>query len=219
VPWVRLKLAMSLDGKTALANGRSQWITGAAARRDVQKLRAMSTALVTGVQTVNDDDPLLTVRADELDVEFADHSADIPRSIVILDPNGRVNPAARVLANPNCLLVCLKAPQTELACETVAVPDDGAGRIHLPSLLRLLAERECSEVLFECGATLAGEMVTQGLVDELILYTAPHFLGADARALLNTAKIGSMHDRIALGIVDVRHVGMDIRITCIPQMT
>ncbi|MEX2327426.1 MAG: bifunctional diaminohydroxyphosphoribosylaminopyrimidine deaminase/5-amino-6-(5-phosphoribosylamino)uracil reductase RibD, partial [Pseudomonadales bacterium] len=219
LPYVRLKLAMSLDGKTALENGQSKWITGGAARRDVQKLRAMSAALVTGVQTVNDDDPSLTVRADELGVEYASVSAEVARPIFILDPAARINPGARILANPDTVLVCLPGTETELACQRVSVPDDGSGRIHLLALLKLLAAREYSEILIECGATLAGQMVAQGLVDELIVYAAPSFLGADARSLLNIEKIDSMHDRIAIGIQDVRQIGEDIRITCVPQIT
>ncbi|MEX0943075.1 MAG: bifunctional diaminohydroxyphosphoribosylaminopyrimidine deaminase/5-amino-6-(5-phosphoribosylamino)uracil reductase RibD [Pseudomonadales bacterium] len=219
LPYVRLKLAMSLDGKTALENGQSKWITGGAARRDVQKLRAMSAALVTGVQTVNDDDPSLTVRADELEVEYASVSAEVARPIFILDPGARINPGARILDNPDTVLVCLPGTETELSCQRVSVPDDGSGRIHLLALLKLLAAREYSEILIECGASLAGQMVAQGLVDELIVYAAPSFLGADARSLLNIEKIDNMHDRIVIGIQDVRQIGEDIRITCVPQIT
>lgn len=225
LPFVRVKLAMSLDGKTALANGRSQWITGPAARRDVQKLRARSSALVTGVQTVNDDNPSLTVRAEELDAPEAALSAILARPIVVLDPRLRIERHASLLANPNLLLACLKATAGatdqdagELAGITLLpLDDDGQGRIELTAVLRELAVRDCNEVLFECGATLAGAVVESGLADEIIIYAAPTFLGADARSLLNMRKLDSMHARTRLELTDVRKVGQDLRLTLVPQ--
>ena len=218
LPFVRLKLAMSLDGKTALANGESRWITGEPARRDVQKLRARSSAIVTGVQTVIDDDPSMTVRAGELETEFAAVSASLGRPIVILDPNLRVNADAGLLANPNTVIACLdSAPERpEINATRLRMPADAVGRIDLHELLRHLADMECNEVLFECGATLAAAVIAAGLVDELVIYAAPVMMGADARSLLKLAKIDSMHDLIELQVADVRHIGKDIRMTCVP---
>ena len=219
LPFVRLKLAMSLDGKTALANGVSQWITGRAARQDVQRWRARSAAIVTGVQTINDDDPLLNVRADDLAGSTAAMSATIRRPVVVLDPTQRVRRDARVLDNPDTILVSLagNAPARDITCEQMTGTPDGAGRIDLRALLVELAAREFSEVLFECGATLAGSLVQHGLVDEFIVYAAPTFLGSDARSLLQLAKIDSMHDRRDLTVIDIRSVGSDIRFICRPK--
>lgn len=218
LPFVRLKLAMSLDGKTALENGASRWITGAPARRDVQRLRARSSAIVTGVQTIIDDDPSLTVREAELDVGDAALSASIARPIVILDPHCRINRRAKVLDNPDAIVACLGAPadDSEPAPPVMILPPNGEGRIDLAALLRRLAEMQCNEVLFECGATLAGALVESSLVDEIVIYAAPTLLGADARSLLGVAKIDSMQDRIDLEITDVRQIGRDIRMTCSP---
>lgn len=219
VPYIRLKLGMSLDGKTALSNGESKWITGKAARRDVQKLRARSSAVITGVQTVIDDDPAMTVRANELEAEFAELAATVPRRIVVLDPRLRINRNAQILKNPNTLLVCLEASSADpdIKCEKMRLPSDGHNRIALPALLSRLADLECNEVLFECGATLAASVLDGGLADELVVYIAPAALGADARSLLNLAKIDSMKDRIEFKVADVRHIGEDIRMICIPS--
>lgn len=218
LPYVRLKLAMSLDGKTALENGESRWITGAPARRDVQKLRARSSAIVTGVQTVIDDDPSLTVRSAELDVAHATLSASIERPIVILDPDCRIDRSAKVLKNPDAIVACLKTPvdDTAPALRVMILPPNGEGRIDLDALLRNLAGMQCNEVLFECGATLAGALVESAMVDEIVIYAAPTLLGADARSLLGLAKIDSMQDRVDLTITDIRQIGRDIRMTCSP---
>ena len=173
---------------------------------------------MTGVQTVIDDDPAMTVRAGELGTEFAAVSAGLERPIVILDSNLRINADAGLLANPNTLIACLDSaperPDIDVSC--VRLPADAGGRIDLLELLRHLAGMECNEVLFECGATLAAALIASGLVDELVIYAAPVMMGADARSLLKLAKIDSMHDLIELQVADVRHIGKDIRITCVP---
>ena len=177
-PWVRLKLAMTLDGKTALANGESKWITSPAARADVQKYRAMSAAIVTGVQTVIDDDPRLNVRAEELDVALADVAAGVDRPVYILDSNGRLPDDVALRLRDSTVVVSGEGVSGDLVLPL------NDGRIDLDALLDELAAREHSEVLFECGATLAGALVTQKLVDELVVYVAPKFMGGDARSLL-----------------------------------
>jgi diaminohydroxyphosphoribosylaminopyrimidine deaminase/5-amino-6-(5-phosphoribosylamino)uracil reductase len=215
MPFVRLKLAMSMDGKTALANGASQWITGAAARHDVQLLRARSSAIVTGVQTVIDDDPALTVRAEGLQVELADLAASIARPIVVLDSNRRMPTAAKLLHNPQTLIACgadLCGAEPP-AANVLGVKRSADGRLDLTDLLAQLAARDCNEVLFECGATLAGSLVRSGLLDEIVLYMAPRFMGKDARSLLNIPTIDTMHDLVELAITDVRTVGKDLRLT------
>ncbi len=215
LPFVRLKLAMSLDGKTALSNGQSQWITGRAARKDVQRLRARSSAVVTGVQTVVDDDPALTVRAEDLDAREATLASEIERKIVVLDPNLRIPASAKLLADPNLLLVTLIDPtgSGHPGVEQIQLPEDGNRRIELNALLKALAQRDCNEVLFECGATLAGSLLQQQHVDELIIYVAPKLMGDKARSLVDFTELTDMNDVPELVFTDVRNLGGDIRIT------
>ncbi len=215
LPFVRLKLAMSLDGKTALANGESRWITGEAARRDVQRLRARSSAIVTGVQTVVDDDPSLNVRPDEIDIEQALLSSEIERKIVVLDPEMRIPSSSGLLANRDTILATLPDPTDarSLDVELMPLPDDGNGRIDLTALLRELAARDCNEVLFECGATLGGSLLKNNLVDELVIYMAPKLMGNLSRSLVSLGEIKSMKDVPDLEFTDIRNLGGDIRIT------
>ena len=220
LPFVRLKLAMSLDGKTALANGDSQWITSAAARQDVQRLRARSSVVVTGVETVISDDPAMTVRADELEVEYADLAATVARSIIVMDTHLRIPRVSRILQNPQTQVACsaaaaltmVDADQEVRSIRTMVTSLGPDGRLDIPELLRHLASQNNNEVLFECGATLAGSLVRSGLVDEIVLYMAPRLMGKDARSLLNIPAIGNMGDLIELDIQDVRQVGPDLRL-------
>jgi diaminohydroxyphosphoribosylaminopyrimidine deaminase/5-amino-6-(5-phosphoribosylamino)uracil reductase len=215
LPFVRLKLAMSMDGKTALANGKSQWITGEAARRDVQRLRARSSAIVTGVQTVIDDDPSLTVRAGELDVKESRLASEVERFIVVLDPEKRIPVSAKLLNNPNTILATLEDPANskKLPVTQIRLPDDGARRIDLRALLLKLASMDCNEVLFECGANLAGSLINDRLVDEIIIYMAPKLMGQGARSLMNINGLTDMRDVPGLEFTDVRNLDGDLRIT------
>lgn len=214
LPLVRLKLGMSMDGRTALANGVSQWITGPEARRDVQRLRARSSAIVTGVQTVIDDDPRLDVRPAELGGQHAELASTIGRPLVVLDPRQRIDRKARVLSNPNVLIVSAEESDD---LPGFAAPTDEKGRIALEPLLRRLADREVNEVLFECGPTLAGAVVAAGLVDELVLYAAPVMLGPDGRGLLQLAKIDSMQHRIEWDLIESRRIGDDLKLVLKPR--
>lgn len=209
-PYVRVKLAASLDGRTALASGESKWITGESARADVQRLRARSSAILTGVGTVLADDPSLTVR----DVEIKRQPLR-----VVVDGNLSMRADARLLRLPGKTLVVTAAddadyaePLLEAGAE-VMVLAAGAGRVDLALLMQDLAVREVNELLVEAGATVCGALLEAGLVDELVLYLAPHLLGSSARGLFNIPALESMADRIALDIVDVRAVGKDWRIT------
>ena len=226
LPYVRLKLAMTMDGKTALSNGESQWITGPEARRDVQKLRARSSAIVTGVQTIIDDDPQLTVRAADLDVEFAELSEAVRRKVVVLDSKLRIPSGAGILNNPDTVIVCVKnaldtaksvAEQAlkHLGAQLWSTDENADGRVDLYSLLQQLAKAGCNEVLFECGATLAGSLISQGLVDELVIYTAPKLMGNEAKSLLNFASPDNMRDLVELEIKDVRQLGRDLKIIAV----
>jgi diaminohydroxyphosphoribosylaminopyrimidine deaminase/5-amino-6-(5-phosphoribosylamino)uracil reductase len=212
-PFVRLKLAMTLDGKTALSNGESKWITGEAARADVQRYRAMSSAIITGVQTVIDDDPDLSVRAEQLDVPNKAAALRVHRPVYVLDSSGRMPPTAKLLARKGNVLVCHKASEVNVrGAEVLALPG-APGAIDLVALLTELASREHSEVLFECGATLAGSLLAQRLVDELVIYVAPRLMGGGARSLLNLPEIARMSGLVDLQIEDIRAVGNDFRIT------
>lgn len=214
-PYVRLKLAMTLDGKTALANGKSQWITGEAARRDVQALRARSSAIVTGVQTVIDDDPRMTVRAESLDAPDADSAAARRRPVYILDSRGRVPRDAQLMGREDVVLVSTRDVDTTV--ENLVINEDDQGRVDLQQLMSVLAGRDTNEVLFECGATLAGSLVSQRLCDEVVIYAAPRFIGNTGRSLLNLPEIDNMGDLVDMKITDVQSVDRDLRITLIPD--
>ena len=216
-PFIRLKLAMSLDGKTALNNGLSKWITSEAARADVQKLRAQSSAIVTGVQTVIDDDPSLKVRAGLPGVDHRADAVNLVRPVYILDSNLRIPLDSQLLENRNTVIVCIeRTRQLHHQHEVIEIQSD-QGRVCLNSLVKLLAKREHSEVLFECGATLGGAMIAAGLVDELVIYAAPILIGAGGRSLISLPEIDRMADRINLTVNEVRMVGEDLRITAKPS--
>jgi len=216
LPLVRCKLAMSVDGRTAMASGESQWITGPAARGDVQRLRARSCAVVTGIGSILLDNSSLTVRKAELGLaEGASLALEKQPLRVVLDPQQRLAVDAKVLQNGvSSLVVSSLAPSAELTSLGVRqwqLPD-GKGRIDLKLLLQGLAEQQCNEVLVEAGATLAGAFVAAGLVDELIVYMAPTLMGSQARSLLDLP-IEAMADKRPLKITDMRAVGDDWRIT------
>ena len=213
-PWVRLKLAMSLDGRTALANGTSQWITGQPARRDVHRLRARSSAILTGVGTVLADDPALTARLD------AEPAAAVQQPVrVILDTHLQTPAAARCLDLEGETVIMTCATD---ATATAALTRPGVSVVHLPerqgrmdpdAVLRHLGALQLNEVHVEAGATLSGALLSAGLVDELVLYMAPHLLGDAARGLFVLPELERMEHRIQLSISDIRAVGEDWRIT------
>jgi diaminohydroxyphosphoribosylaminopyrimidine deaminase/5-amino-6-(5-phosphoribosylamino)uracil reductase len=220
---VRAKLAMSLDGRTAMASGESQWITGPAARRDVQRLRAMSCAIVTGVGTVMADDCALTVRPAELGLSpEAAQLASVRQPLrVVLDSNLRISPDARVLQGDAPTLLChaetTLVPAALAAGPAQYVPLHSAAQgLDLHGLMAALADRQCNEILVESGPRLAGALLQAGLLDELIIYMAPTLLGDLARPLLELP-IDTMADRVQLRVDDVRKVGTDWRITAVPN--
>lgn len=213
MPFVRLKMAASLDGRTAMQSGESQWITGPAARQDVQRLRARSSAIITGIESIKHDDSALTVRADELglDKDWADEIAQRQPLRVVLDSKGQISKDANILQQPGTTLVGVRHGVQLHGVETLPLNHDEHG-LDLTALLKELGLRQCNEVLVETGATLAGEFVRQGLVDEMVLYMAPCLLGSDARALLNWP-MTTMAEKQTLTILDNRMVGQDIRLT------
>ena len=224
-PFVRCKLAMSLDGRTAMASGESRWITGPASRADVHRWRARSSAIVTGIGTVLADDPALTSRLHE----FGDTHEVLPALKVVLDSQLRTPPHAQVLAPPGrALILCSESDPARAAALRAAggeivmiIGARGAGgaraRVDLAQTMQRLAAREVNEVLLECGPTLAGSCLVAGLVDELILYIAPVLMGDSARGLFHLPAVQAMADRHRLDIVEVESVGVDWRITATPQ--
>lgn len=222
LPWVRVKLAMSLDGRTAMASGESKWITGPAARADVQRLRARSGAVVSGADSVLLDDSALTVRASELGLPVDEAAAAAARQPlrVLVDSLRRVPLDQRFFreAGPT-LVISTSAEQAAddyraAGSELLAVP--GAdGKVDLHAVLRTLAERGCNEVLVEAGAGLSGAFWRAGLVDELIVYMAPRLLGSQARPLMQLP-FESMSEAMDVDIVDMRAIGQDWRITARP---
>ncbi|MEI7036494.1 bifunctional diaminohydroxyphosphoribosylaminopyrimidine deaminase/5-amino-6-(5-phosphoribosylamino)uracil reductase RibD [Fulvimonas yonginensis] len=217
-PWVRVKLAMSLDGRTALANGESKWISGEAARADVQRWRARSSAILTGSGTVLADDPRLTVRPPD---GRENPAAAGPRPLrVILDRRLRTPAGSRVLDAdaPTLLMHAAEAaiPAHLLAVERVALPVAG-GHLDLDAALAELARRQVSELHVEAGPTLCGALFAQGLADELLLYVAPVLLGDAARPLLHLPTLTDMAQRWRLNPVEQRAVGSDWRLRLRPS--
>ncbi len=216
-PFVRCKLAMSLDGRTAMASGESQWITGEAARLDVQRLRARASAVMTGVATVLADDPGLNVR---LPGELVRQPLR-----VILDAELAMPSTARTLSLDGQVLIFTavteaerQAPLQAAGAQVYSVPRRDGG-LDLAAVLAELARREINEVHLECGATLAGAMLRAGLIDELIIYMAPLLLGDGARGLFHLPGLTRMSERIPLDILDIRAIDRDWRITVRPTRT
>jgi diaminohydroxyphosphoribosylaminopyrimidine deaminase/5-amino-6-(5-phosphoribosylamino)uracil reductase len=219
LPFVRCKLAMSLDGRTAMASGESRWITHEAARRDVQFLRAQSSAIVTGIGTVLNDDPSLNVRLTPLDLPgLQPEETPIQPVRVVVDSRLRLPPTAQVLRLPGQTLVAcidadpLHAAALEAAGARLCRLPERAGRVDLTSLFAFLAAQEINEVLLEAGHTLAGAALQAGLIDEFWIYLAPHLMGDGARGLFHLPGLERMDQRIGLEILDVRPIGRDWRI-------
>ncbi|OBS08706.1 bifunctional diaminohydroxyphosphoribosylaminopyrimidine deaminase/5-amino-6-(5-phosphoribosylamino)uracil reductase RibD [Acidihalobacter prosperus] len=220
LPWVRVKSAMSLDACTALASGESRWITDAAARYDVQRWRARADAILTGIDTVLADDPSLNVRLEPEELGIDGAVAQPLR--VVLDSDLRMSPEARIFRLAGQVLVIAAEgrirPATRAALEArgaevvgVAATVQGRG-LDLVEVLRLLARRGINEVHVEAGATLAGALVRESLVDELVIYVAPHLLGGGARAVFALPTLENMGERTHLEITQTRRVGDDWRL-------
>ncbi|WP_340331307.1 bifunctional diaminohydroxyphosphoribosylaminopyrimidine deaminase/5-amino-6-(5-phosphoribosylamino)uracil reductase RibD [Vreelandella gomseomensis] len=226
-PFVRLKMAMSLDGRTAMGSGESQWITGPEARCQVQRLRARSSAILSGVESVIMDDSRLTVRAEQLGLDDAAAIASRQPLRVIVDSQLRLPLAAACLRAPGRTLVMTtsddvdrRARLTDAGAEVQTLPADAQGRVDLPSLLAWLARHEAvNELLVETGATLAGAMLNAALIDELQLFVAPTLLGGEARPLFALPGLTLMADQQRLDIHDIRAVGQDWRIIASPLVT
>ncbi len=220
LPYVRCKLAMSLDGRTAMADGKSQWITSAAARSDVQRLRAQSGAIISGADTVIMDNASLTLRESELHLDNAQDIIALPPLRVLLDSCQRVSVDAKFfqISSPILLVHALSESTKQYPdwVETISMPN-AEKKIDLEKLIRLLAERQINDVLIESGATLAGSFLSAGLIDELIIYMAPKLMGSLARPLFELP-LQELNSAVNLQIVDMRAVGKDWKIVARPSL-
>lgn len=220
-PFIRLKMASSLDGRTALKNGESQWITGEAARRDVQFLRARSSAILTSAATVLDDNPSLNVR---LSSEELGQQREVSQPVkVIVDSKLKLKGQEKIFKTGGAVWVYTlntdkdKHRQLLAAGADITVLDGVDGRINLSVLFEHLASREINEVHTECGQTLAGSLMRQKLVDELVIYMAPKFLGNQSRGLFDLGELTEMVSAPKCKIKQLRSVGEDIRLTLTPE--
>ena len=204
-PWVRVKVASSLDGRTALEDGSSQWITGPEARADGHRWRARACAVLTGIGTVMQDDPQLTVRA-----------VATPRQPlkVVVDRHGELPASARMLETGRVMVISAQSPRSAWPPNVESVVLPGAdGRVDLSAMLKLLAERELNEIHVEAGAKLNGALLAAGFVDELLLYVAPCLLGEPARGMFALpAPLANLAARVPLAIRALERVGDDWRI-------
>ena len=227
LPYIRLKLAASLDGKTAMKNGESKWITSPEARKDVQRLRAESCAIISGADSILFDNAKMNVRWSELgELQQYYKENDVRQPVrVVIDSQNRLTPELDFfnVNSPILIINTLKEsplenlPNWPHFVEQVQIPTIkntvGQNKIDLTKLLRFLAERGLNEVLVESGANLAGAFIEQNLVDELVLYQAPKLMGSDSKSMVEMPNVTALSQAKALTITDVRAVGSDIRIT------
>ncbi|AXF15258.1 bifunctional diaminohydroxyphosphoribosylaminopyrimidine deaminase/5-amino-6-(5-phosphoribosylamino)uracil reductase RibD [Paraburkholderia caledonica] len=210
-PWVRMKVAASLDGRTGLPSGVSQWITGEAARADGHAWRARASAVLTGIGTVREDDPRMTVRA-----------VDTPRQPqrVLIDSQLEVSPQAQILAGAPTLIFCGNLDQRhsdraqalrERGAEIVQLAN-AAGKVDLPAMLKVLGERQVNELHVEAGYKLNGSLLREGCVDELLVYLAPSLLGIDSMSMFNLSAPETLEGRVKLAFHNVERIGEDLRI-------
>ncbi|MGH8865267.1 MAG: bifunctional diaminohydroxyphosphoribosylaminopyrimidine deaminase/5-amino-6-(5-phosphoribosylamino)uracil reductase RibD, partial [Burkholderiales bacterium] len=213
-PWMRVKIAASLDGKTALKNRVSQWITGADARRDGHRWRARSCAVMTGIGTLRDDDPSLTVR----DVETSRQ----PLRIVV-DSRLRITPEAKILEGGGVLVATATRDEGKTrvlaskGAEVVVLPN-AENKVDLLELAKYLSGRGINEVLVEAGTNLNSALLRAGVVDEFLIYLAPHLLGDAGRGMLDLGELTEMNKRLQLNILETRMIGSDLRILARPVM-
>jgi len=216
-PYVRSKLAMSLDGRTAMATGESKWITGPEARLDVQKLRARSSAILTGISTVLADDPALTVRPDGADWYPSNMKVRQPLRVVV-DSQLRTPINAGLFDNKGKVLIAttVENPSTLLPAKIITLPGTN-DQVDLSALMTNLAAHGINEVMVEAGPVLNGALLSEQLIDELVIYMAPKLMGNGANGLFHLPDIKTMAQNVELQITDISAVGRDWRITAKPQ--
>ena len=222
-PYIKVKLAATLDGKTALANGKSQWITSPHARKDVQEYRAQSCAIISGADTVLADNASLNVRFDELTMAQNIIKAEQVRQPirVIIDSQCRLTPDLKLFSIESPIILVRASDKGSQKSnqqwpdfvEQVSVDTNANGKVNLQAVVELLTERNCNNLWVEAGATLAGAFVNQGFVDELIVYQAPKLIGSAGRSMVHLDEYDDMGQLKSLQILDITRVGPDIRIT------
>lgn len=219
-PWVRCKMAMSMDGRTAMASGESQWITGVAARRDVQKLRAQSSVVITGIGSILQDNSRLSLRAEELPVNNVADVVALAPLRAVLDSQLRIPHDAALFAEAGPIVIFTShaasvdvEQQLRTAWPSVDIQrvDTDHAKLNIAQVLRYLAQQyQCNDVLLEAGATLSGAFLQAGLIDELVIYQAPLLMGSDARGLV-ALPLTAMQDKVSLTVTDRRIIGDDLR--------
>jgi len=210
-PWVRAKLAGSLDGRSTGPDGKSKWITDAAARHDGHRWRARAGAILTGIETVLADDPGLDVRLDGF----------VKKPLVVVaDSRGRLPPTAKLLTTGARVVQASVATEADppTGCERVELAPDPAGRIDLGELLSELARREINELHVEAGPVLTGALLATGLIDELLLYQAPCIIGAKGGGLAQLPGVEKLNQRLHFNLLEQRRVGPDVRLRLAPVM-
>ena len=214
-PWVRCKMAMSLDGRTAMANGESQWITADAARQDVQRYRAKADAILTGIGTVLTDNPRLTVR----DIKTSGEKGKRQPLRVIVDSQLRAAPDRQIFHEPGSVLIATLSEQKKTYAKNVTIKQLPAENCHidLTSLMEYLAKENINEIQVEAGATLCGALLSARLIDELVLYMATTIMGSSARGLFELPELHAMQDKINMRCLDLRQVGENYRFILQPE--
>jgi diaminohydroxyphosphoribosylaminopyrimidine deaminase/5-amino-6-(5-phosphoribosylamino)uracil reductase len=222
LPYVRCKLAASLDGKTAMKNGESKWITSPQARQDVQRLRAQSCAIISGADSILIDDAKMTVRWSELGELKNSYPKELVRQPVrvIIDSKNRLTPSLALFKESGTVILIRNTIENihqwphfvEQVCLPFVKNSKGEQHIDLRALLEYLAKLNLNDVLIESGSRLAGAFIEQNLVDELILYQAPTLMGAESKSLVNMTSIENLSQAKELNISDIRMIGKDIRI-------
>ena len=214
LPRVIVKMAASLDGRIALANGESRWITSESARADVQRLRASASAVLTGVDTVIQDDPRLNVRDPTIDL------AGRALLRVVLDTHLRVSAASELFSTPEPILIATCAATSDRGealqargAELIRISPDSAQRVDLRELLRELGRRECNDVLVEAGPTLTSSFLEPGLCDELIVYLAPRLIGAHGKPMVHLPSIQRLEDSLQFALHNAEPIGPDLKLT------
>jgi diaminohydroxyphosphoribosylaminopyrimidine deaminase/5-amino-6-(5-phosphoribosylamino)uracil reductase len=222
LPYVRCKLAASLDGKTAMKNGESKWITSPQARQDVQRIRAQSCAIISGADSILTDDAKMTVRWSELGELKSTYKKELVRQPVrvIIDTKNRLTPNLALFTEQSKIILIRNTIENihqwphfvEQVCLPFSETSNDAQYVDLRALLEYLAKLNLNDVLIESGSRLAGAFIEQNLVDELILYQAPKLMGADGKSLVNMTSIENLSQAKELNISDLRMIGKDIRI-------